>query len=46
MSQKKWEFEPGGGDGRLAENFGRLMSAFVERGYIPADLAERARIEA
>jgi sugar (pentulose or hexulose) kinase len=46
MSQKKWEFEPADADGRLAENFGRLMAAFVERGYIPEDLAERARMEA
>src|SRR5215204_1523105 len=45
MSQKEWEFEPGAADERLAENFGRLMSAFVERGYIPEDLAERARME-
>jgi len=46
MSQKEREFEPADADGRLAENFGRLMSAFVERGYIPEDLAERARMEA
>jgi D-ribulokinase len=45
MSQKEWEFEPADADGRLAENFGRLMAAFVERGYIPEDLAERARME-
>jgi D-ribulokinase len=44
MSQKEWEFEPGAADERLAENFGRLMSAFVERGYIPEDLAKRARM--
>ena len=46
MSQKEREFEPRDADGRLAENFGRLMSAFVERGFIPEDLAERARMEA
>ena len=45
MSQKEWEFEPADADGRLAENFGRLMAAFVERGYIPEDFAERARME-
>jgi hypothetical protein len=46
MSQKEWEFEPADADGQLAENFGRLMAAFVERDYIPEDLAERARMEA
>jgi D-ribulokinase len=45
MSQTKWEFEPHSADGRLAENFERLMSAFVERGYIDSDLAGRARME-
>src|SRR5215218_5788220 len=45
MSQKEWEFEPADADGRLAENFGRLMAAFVERDYIPEDLAERASME-
>ena len=44
MSQTKWRFEPGDGDGRLAENLERLMSAFVERGYISEDLALRARM--
>jgi sugar (pentulose or hexulose) kinase len=46
MSKTKWEFEPGAPDSRLAENFGCLTSAFVERDYISEDLAERARIEA
>jgi D-ribulokinase len=45
MSQTKWEFEPHSADGRLAENFERLMSAFVERGYIDRELAGRARME-
>ncbi len=44
MSQTRWEFEPNGSDGKMAENFGRLASAFVERGYISEDLARRARI--
>ena len=44
MSQTKWRFEPGDGDGRLAENLERLTSAFVERGYISEDLALRARM--
>lgn len=45
MSRVKWRFEPGDGNGKLAENFERLLSAFVERGYISEDLARRARIE-
>jgi sugar (pentulose or hexulose) kinase len=31
-------------DGSLAENFDRLATAFVERGYISEDLAKRARM--
>lgn len=31
-------------DGRLAENFERLATAFVERGYISGDLADLARL--
>jgi hypothetical protein len=46
MSQTKWEFEPADADDRLAENFERLMTGFVDRGYIPKNLAERARMEA
>jgi D-ribulokinase len=45
MSQTKWRFEPGDRDGKLAETFARLMSAFVERGYISEDLARGARME-
>ena len=46
MSQTERGFEPGDADPRLAENFRRLTDAFVERGYITLDLAERARMEA
>jgi sugar (pentulose or hexulose) kinase len=46
MSQTKWEFEPADADDRLVENFERLMTGFVDRGYIPKNLAERARMEA
>jgi hypothetical protein len=46
MSQTKWEFEPADADDRVAENFERLMTGFVDRGYIPKTLAERARMEA
>ena len=45
MSQVKWRFEPGDQNGDLAENFERLTSAFVERGYISEELARRARME-
>src|SRR3712207_5212171 len=45
MSQTRWEFEPGDRNGKLAENFERLMSAFVERGYISEELAQRARMD-
>jgi sugar (pentulose or hexulose) kinase len=45
MSRTQWEFEPGDSNGKLAENFERLTSAFVERGYIPEDLARHARME-
>jgi D-ribulokinase len=45
MSQVKWRFEPGDQNGELAENFERLTSAFVERGYISEELARRARME-
>jgi sugar (pentulose or hexulose) kinase len=44
MSQTLWEFEPGDTNGKLAKNFERLMSAFVERGYISEELAWRARM--
>ena len=44
MSQTSREFEPGDGGGALAENFERLVSAFVERGYISEDLARHARM--
>lgn len=44
MSQTKWEFEPHSAEGRLSENFERLMSAFVGRGYIDEELAGRARM--
>ncbi|MEJ7840261.1 MAG: FGGY-family carbohydrate kinase [Rubrobacter sp.] len=43
MSGTKWEFEPAGNNGKLAENFERLTDAFVERGFIPEDSARRAR---
>jgi D-ribulokinase len=45
MSQVKWRFEPGDQNGELAENFERLTSAFVERGYISEELARHARME-
>jgi D-ribulokinase len=45
MSQVRWEFEPDDGRVKLAENFERLMSAFVERGYISEDLARRTRMK-
>jgi hypothetical protein len=45
MSQVKWRFEPGDQNGELTENFERLTSAFVERGYISEELARRARME-
>jgi hypothetical protein len=45
MSQTLWEFAPGDRNGKLAENFERLMSAFVERGYISEELARRARMD-
>lgn len=45
MSQTKWRFEPGDKNGKLAENCERLMSAFVERGYISEVLAQHARME-
>ena len=45
MSGTRWEFEPAGRNGGLAENFVRLTEAFVERGFIPEELARRARIE-
>jgi D-ribulokinase len=45
MSQTLWEFEPGARNGKLVENFERLMSAFVERDYISEDLARRARMD-
>ncbi|MGI8910072.1 MAG: FGGY-family carbohydrate kinase [Rubrobacteraceae bacterium] len=44
MSRTKWEFEPNESNGKLAENFETLASAFVERGYISEDLARRARL--
>jgi len=43
MSGTKWEFEPAGNNGKLAENFERLTDAFVERGFISEDSARRAR---
>lgn len=45
MSQKKWTFGPADTNGRLAENFDRLTAAFVERDFIPEDLARRARMD-
>ena len=45
MSRTKWRFEPGDQNGELAENFERLTSAFVERGYISEEFAQRARME-
>jgi hypothetical protein len=45
MSQAKGRFEPGDQNGELAENFERLTSAFVERGYISEEFARRARME-
>jgi sugar (pentulose or hexulose) kinase len=45
MSQAKWRFEPGDQNGELAENFERLTSAFVERGYISEELARDASME-
>ena len=45
MSRTKWEFEPADSNGRLAENFERLTDAFVERGFIPEELARRAGME-
>ena len=45
MSRPKWRFEPGDQNGELAENFERLTSAFVERGYISEEFARRARME-
>jgi sugar (pentulose or hexulose) kinase len=45
MSQTKWRFEPGDRNGKLVENCARLISGFVERGYISEDLARRARME-
>src|SRR5919202_258933 len=45
MSGAVTRFEPGENrDGRLAENFDRLVTAFVERGYISTHLAKRARM--
>jgi sugar (pentulose or hexulose) kinase len=45
MSGAVTRFEPGENrDRRLAENFDRLVTAFVERGYISAHLANRARM--
>ena len=44
-SEAVTRFEPGENhDGRLAENFDRLATAFVERGYISVHLANRARM--
>jgi hypothetical protein len=45
MSQTRREFEPGDRNGKLVENFERLMSAFVERDYISEELARRARMD-
>ena len=45
MSQVKWRFEPGDQSGKLAENFERLTTAFVERGYISEELARAAKME-
>lgn len=45
MSRTRWEFEPGNPNDRLAEHFERLTEAFVGRGFIPEDLARRARME-
>jgi D-ribulokinase len=45
MSQVKWRFEPGYQNGELADNFERLTTAFVERGYISEELARAARME-
>jgi D-ribulokinase len=45
MSQAEWRFEPGDQNGELAENFERLTSAFVERGYISEEFARRARMQ-
>ena len=44
MSQTRWEFEPSSENGKLAENFERMTSAFVEAGYISDDLARNARM--
>ncbi len=44
MGETVARFEPEVRNGRLAENFDRLARAFVERGYISEELAERARM--
>lgn len=44
MSNTVARYEPESRDGRLVQNFDRLATALVERGYISEKLADRARM--